>query len=105
MFTVLSNQIAKILGLSDKNKDHIKQINAIEGDAMAKAPLSAGRNESKAGVKRLFILPGKIVVVILTGCQTSKSTTSKSIGGKNEISETLSVSSALSNYISPYLTF
>ena len=36
----------------------------------------------------LFLL-GKIVVVILTGCQTSKS-----IGGKNEISETLSVSSA-----------
>ena len=104
MFTVLPNQIAKILGLSDKNKDHIKQINAI-GNAMPKAPLSAGRNESKAGVKRIFIFPGKIVVVILTGCQTSKSTTSKSIGGKNEISETLSVSSAPSNYISPYSTF
>ena len=57
MFTGLPNQIAKILGLSDKNKDHIKQINAIESDAMAKAPLSAGRNESKAGVKEyLFFL-------------------------------------------------
>jgi len=50
LFTVLPNQLAKILGPSDKNKDHIKQINAIEGDAMAKAPLSAGRNESNAGV-------------------------------------------------------
>ncbi|MDD1641071.1 MAG: hypothetical protein LUQ68_06100, partial [Methylococcaceae bacterium] len=102
MFTFLPNQIAKILGPSDKNKNHIKQINAIEGDAMPNAPLSARRNESKAGVKRLFILPGKIVVVILTGCQTSKSTTSKSIGGKNEISETLSVSSARSKCIYPY---
>ena len=54
LFTVLPNQIAKILGLSDKNKDQIKQINAI-GDAMPKAPLNAGRNESKAGDKRIFI--------------------------------------------------
>jgi hypothetical protein len=100
LFTALPNQIAKILGPSDKNKNHIKQINAIEGDAMPNAPLSARRNESKAGVKRLFILPGKIVVVILTGCQTSKS-----IGGKNEISETLSVSSARSKCIYPYRTF
>jgi len=68
LFTVLPNQIAKILGLSDKNKNHIKQINAIEGDPMPKATLSARRNESNAGVKRLFIVPGKIVVVILTGC-------------------------------------
>jgi len=73
LFTALPNQIAKILGPSYKNKNHIKQINAIEGDAMMpKAPLSARRNESNAGVKRLFIFPGKIVVVILTGCQISK---------------------------------
>jgi hypothetical protein len=55
LFTVSPNQRAKILGLSDKNKNHIKQINAIEGNAMLKAPLSAGRNKSKAGDKRIFI--------------------------------------------------
>ncbi len=47
-------------------------------------------------LKEFLFLLGKIVVLILTGCQTSKS-----IGGKNEISETLSVSSARSNCFYP----